>query len=169
MQFGRSRNRHDPRLAPTRAQFVRASLSFARRIFLSNRLTPDSLCRALGRKARDSITKIRIHEIISCLSFAGPNPKLIPMQPNPRAETSNPLFPNFLFCIFSPLVPFGSQFAVPIAGGYSHVHKDVGYSSCQNRHHRNADGPTSYGRFGTFGVYMRYGCRVPPSAPLVSY
>src|SRR6476660_4204759 len=41
-------------------------------------------------------------EIISCLSLAGPYPKLIPMQPSPRAETSRLLFPSLRFCIVSP-------------------------------------------------------------------
>src|SRR5437016_1818754 len=34
--------------------------------------------------------------------MAGPSPKLIPMQPRPRADTSKLLFPSFRFCIVSP-------------------------------------------------------------------
>jgi hypothetical protein len=26
------------------------------------------------------------------------------MQPNPRADTSHPVFPNFLYCILAPIV-----------------------------------------------------------------
>src|SRR5882757_9792624 len=37
----------------------------------------------------------------SFFSVAGPKPKLSPIQPKPRAETSNPLFPSVRFCIFS--------------------------------------------------------------------
>src|ERR1700683_3655400 len=37
--------------------------------------------------------------IISCLSLAGPNPKLIPMHPNPSADTSSPPLPSLRFCI----------------------------------------------------------------------
>src|SRR5438477_1382357 len=44
-------------------------------------------------------TAARIREIISCLSLAGPRPKLIPMQPSPIAETSRPLFPSLRFFI----------------------------------------------------------------------
>src|SRR6185503_320097 len=38
-------------------------------------------------------------EIMSFLSFGGPYPKLMPMQPSPMADTSNPLFPSFRFFI----------------------------------------------------------------------
>ncbi len=36
---------------------------------------------------------------ISCLSLAGPKPKLIPMHPNPSADTSSPPVPSLRFCI----------------------------------------------------------------------
>src|SRR6266446_2144546 len=41
-------------------------------------------------------------EIPSFLSMAGPKPKLIPMQPSPRAETSRLLFPSLRFSIVPP-------------------------------------------------------------------
>src|SRR2546422_10601719 len=47
-------------------------------------------------------TPARISEIISCLSAAGPYPKLIPIQPSPMADTSRLLFPSLRFCIVSP-------------------------------------------------------------------
>src|SRR5215218_3871561 len=40
--------------------------------------------------------------IISCLSAAGPYPKLMPMQPSPTAETSRLLFPSVRLCMASP-------------------------------------------------------------------
>jgi len=57
-------------------------------------------------------TAVRRSAIISCLSAGGPYEKLIPMQPNPKAETSRPLFPNVRFCIvfsFHPFRPTGPQ------------------------------------------------------------
>src|SRR5436309_5416328 len=47
-------------------------------------------------------TAARISEVPCCLSTAGPRPKLSPMQPRPRAETSRLLFPSLRFCIISP-------------------------------------------------------------------
>src|SRR6476660_599162 len=42
-------------------------------------------------------------EIISCFSPAGPYiPKLMPIQPRPRAETSRLLLPSLRFCILNP-------------------------------------------------------------------
>src|SRR5207245_9810002 len=57
---------------------------------------------AVSKKVTPRSTADRISEIISFLSAGGPRPKLIPMQPSPRAETSKLLFPSLRFCIVSP-------------------------------------------------------------------
>src|SRR5713101_3948811 len=71
--------------SPTSSSFVNGPYTSA----VSKNVTPRS-------------TAARISAIISCLSAGGPKPKLIPMQPNPRAETSKLLFPSLRFCIVSP-------------------------------------------------------------------
>src|SRR3954452_10650989 len=48
-------------------------------------------------------TALRMSAIISCLSFASPYEKLMPMHPKPRAETSRLLFPSLRFCILNSL------------------------------------------------------------------
>ncbi len=54
---------------------------------------------AVSKKFMPFSTALRIRSIASFLSEAGPRPKLNPIQPKPRAETSSPPFPNFLFSI----------------------------------------------------------------------
>ena len=53
----------------------------------------------------------------TCLSV-GVLPKIIRMQPNPRAETSNPLFPKIRLCI---AIFFQSFFQSTLSGGFGYV------------------------------------------------
>jgi hypothetical protein len=54
---------------------------------------------AVSKKVTPRSKADRMRAIISCLSAAGPYPKLMPMQPSPMAETSMLLFPRVRFCI----------------------------------------------------------------------
>src|SRR4249919_3984263 len=74
--------RNGAKPSPTSSSFVNGPYTSA----VSKNVTPRS-------------TAARRSEIISCLSFGGPYPKLIPMQPSPIADTSNPLFPSLRFFI----------------------------------------------------------------------
>src|SRR5882672_7826258 len=74
--------RNGARPSPTSSSFVKGPYTSA----VSKNVTPRS-------------TAARITEIISCLSPAGPYPKLIPIQPRPIADTSRLLFPSLRFCI----------------------------------------------------------------------
>src|SRR3982074_2868086 len=71
--------------SPTSSSFVKGPYTSA----VSKNVTPRS-------------TAARISEIPSFLSMAGPKPKLIPMQPSPRAETSRLLLPSLRFFIVPP-------------------------------------------------------------------
>src|SRR6266536_4322661 len=57
---------------------------------------------AVSKNVTPRSTAVRISTIISCLSAAGPYPKLMPMQPSPTAETSRLLFPSVRLCMASP-------------------------------------------------------------------
>src|SRR5438270_1334392 len=57
---------------------------------------------AVSKNVTPRSTAARISEIPCCLSIAGPNPKLIPMQPRPIAETSRLFLPRLRFFIDSP-------------------------------------------------------------------
>src|SRR2546425_9228046 len=72
-----TRSRNGASASPTSSSLVKGPYTSA----VSNKVTPRS-------------TADRISEIISFLSAGGPRPKLIPMQPSPRAETSKLLFPS---------------------------------------------------------------------------
>src|SRR6266478_3556297 len=80
-----TRSRNGASASPTSSSLVKGPYTSA----VSKNVTPRS-------------TADRISAIISFLSAGGPRPKLIPMQPNPRAETSKLLFPSLRFCIVSP-------------------------------------------------------------------
>src|SRR5512143_1184970 len=68
---------------------------------------------AVSKKVIPRSTAVRRKAIISCLSV-GLSPKLILMQPSPRAETSSPLFPSFRFCIsYSYLFVTGCFWSLP--------------------------------------------------------
>src|SRR5271169_2415626 len=72
-------------------------------------------------------TAVRRREVISCVSLGGPYEKLIPMQPNPRADTSRLLFPSLRFFIgFSLEMPLGySEMRDAGCRGFAAVRKSV--------------------------------------------
>src|SRR5206468_1166556 len=57
---------------------------------------------AVSKNVTPRSTAARISEIPSCLSTAGPYPKLIPMHPSPIAGISRLLFPSLRFFIAPP-------------------------------------------------------------------
>jgi AraC-like DNA-binding protein len=52
----------------------------------------------------------------------GTEPKLMPMQPSPMAETARPLFPSVRFCIASPQRYYGGAGAEPSSDGRRWMH-----------------------------------------------
>src|SRR6266403_26423 len=69
-------------------------------------------CRGKGKSARGaSLARLKSGHYNGeekgkgARSTGGPKPKLRPMQPRPRAETSKLLFPSLRFCIVSPSDP----------------------------------------------------------------
>jgi hypothetical protein len=74
------------RASPTTSSFVNRPQTSA----LSKNVTPRS-------------TAARISGIPSCLSMAGPQPKLMPLQPSPIGETSKFFFQVCVFALFLPL------------------------------------------------------------------
>ena len=58
-----------------------------------------SIASAVSKKVTPHSWAVRMSLIACSLPVAGPRPKLNPMQPRPRADTSRLLLPNLRFCI----------------------------------------------------------------------
>ena len=79
---------------------------------------PDSNWVEVSKKVIPFSTAERISETIWFLSAAGPKPKLIPIQPSPRAETPRLLVPSLRFCIVSPFKTYGANIASKSLAGH---------------------------------------------------